>query len=66
MAVFDPPTLSRLVTFPYIHPPSVTSFIVHEMGTGASMRTPQKRSFQILQQILYGRRNRIWQCRPKI
>jgi len=29
-------------------------FIVHEMRMGVSMITPQKRSFQILQQILYG------------
>jgi len=29
----------------------VTSFIVHEIGIGVPMRTPQKRSFKILQQF---------------
>ena len=45
----DPPT------------PSVTSFIVHEIKMGMSIGTRQKCSYQILQQILYGMRNRIWQ-----
>ena len=35
-------------SFPTPTSSSVTSFIVHEMGKGVSMRTPQKLSFQII------------------
>ena len=57
MAFFDPPyhpVMLGQVSLDTPTPTIVTSFVVHEMGVGVSMRTPQKRSFKILQQILYG------------
>jgi len=62
MAAFDPPTHLVMFGQAFLDPPTlltVTSFIVHEMEMGVSVRTPQRRSFQILQQILYGMRYRI-------
>ena len=51
--------LDQVYLDPPDHPLTVTSFIVHKMGMGVPMRTPQKRSFEILQQILEGMQNRI-------
>ena len=67
MTVFYQPTnLSCLVMFSKTHhPPKCDVICCSWNGGWMFLRTPQKHSFQILQQISCRMWNRMWQFRPK-